>query len=149
MTDASSILMGASGRSAKFEKFKDSVDGTVVSISQRQQTAFRTNEPLVWKDGNPRLQVVITLQTDESADEDDDGMRTLFVKIPSQMQSQIANAVRKAGGQELQIGGRLFVRYESDKPTDASPAKQYIAKYEPPANGGGLPDGIDPDDLPF
>ena len=46
--DANTFLMGAGGRSAKFEQHKDEIDGIVVSSELRQQTKYGTGELMEW-----------------------------------------------------------------------------------------------------
>ena len=161
--DANTFLMGAGGRSAKFEQHKDEIDGTVVSIELRQQTKYGTGELMTWEDGNPRMQMVVVLKiTGDAVDEDDDLLRKVYIK--NQMQQAVKNAVIKAGETNMEVGGRLFVRYVSDAEPSRpgmSGAKQFIAKYAPPDRSVAVPEGdpslsggppddyIDPDDLPF
>lgn len=158
--DPNSFLMGSGGRSAAFKQHNDEVDGVVVSVEMRQQTKFGTNEPMTWDDGNPRMQMVVTLQvTGDAVDDDDDLLRKVYVR--GAMQGAVKNAVVKAGETGLEVGGRLFVRYVSDgEPASAgmSGAKQYFAKYAPPDRSVAIPEGgadgppadyQDPDDLPF
>ena len=153
---ANAFLMGAGGRSAEFKEHGDDVDGIVISAEPRQQTDFATKEPKVWKDGNPMMQLVVTLKISGPAvDEEDDLIRKLYVK--SQMTQAVKNAVLEAGQNGIANGGRLFVRYVGDAESSGpgmSGAKQYIAKYAPPTVP--VPDGepVDdreppPDDLPF
>lgn len=160
-TDAANqFLMGSGGRSAKFEQHKDEVDGFIVSTELRQQTKYGTNEPMTWDDGNPRMQMVVTLKiTGDAADEDDDLLRKVYVR--GQMQEAVKNAVVKVGETTLDVGGRLFVRYISDAEPSRpglNGAKQFFAKYEPPDRSVAVPDDgpsgppadyVDPDDLPF
>ena len=159
-TDPNAFLMGSGGRSAKFEQHQDEVDGLVVSSELRQQTKYGSNEPMTWDDGNPRMQMVVTLRvTGDALDDDDDLLRKVYVR--GQMQLAVKDAVVKAGEAGLDIGGRLFVRYVSDA-EPAKPglngAKQFFAKYAPPDRSVAVPDDqesyaevppIDDDDLPF
>ena len=149
--EANALLMGGGGKSASFKEHGDAVMGEVISMESRQQTDFTTSEPLVWEDGKPRMQVVVTLQTPDQEDDDDDGIRRIFVKVPSQMLAVIRQAVRQAGSAEMEEGGVLTVKYVSDaKPTKRglNGQKQYEAAYRPPTRSMRLPDDND-DDLPF
>ena len=156
--DANQALMGGGGRSASFKQHGDQVWGEIVSYELRQQMDFDDGSPLVWDDGKPRMQVVISLQTDLREDEEDDGVRRVYVKIPSQMRQAMQKAVVKAGAKGIVEGGKFLVRYMSDgepKKKGMSGQKQYFCKYEPPAYVLGQDDGFDdvppPDDdsLPF
>ena len=146
-TDPNTVIMGSGARSAAFKQHGDQVWGTIISSEVRQQTDFDSGKLLFWDDGKPRLQVVIILMTDEQADEDDDGLRAVYAR--GQMLKAIRAAVVKAGARGISDGGKLVIRYMSDaQPVrkGMSGAKQFFAKYEPPANVTVLPDG---DDAPF
>ncbi len=131
---ANAFLMGSGGRSAEFKQHGDEVDGIVVSAEPRQQTDYTTNAPKEWEDGNPMMQLVVTLQTSgEPIDDEDDLLRKVYVK--AQMTVAVRDAVKKAGENGLANGGRLAVRYVGDaepKREGMSGAKQYVAKYAPP-----------------
>jgi len=76
MIDSAALdLLEGGGKSAKFETVGDTTKGQVVSAESRQQTDYTSGEPLTWDDGNPRMQLVITLATDERDPDDptDDG----------------------------------------------------------------------------
>lgn len=144
--------MGAGGKSATFPDVGTEYDGYIASYEMRQQTDFKGGKPMTWDDGNPRMQLVVTLHTALREDDDDDGMRTLYVK--GNMQKAVRDAVAKAGARGIAVDGRLFVRYVSDGEAPGpklSPPKMYIAKYAPPVQA--IPDdgdpGPDPDDVPF
>ena len=77
---ANKFLMGGGGKSASFKSSGDSVSGVIASMEERQQTDFDSGKPLEWDDGKPKMHLVVTLLTDESVDEDDDGVRRLYVK---------------------------------------------------------------------
>ena len=156
--DPNDFLMGAGGKSAEFKKHDDQCWGTIVRYAMRQQTSFESGEPLVWDDGEPRMQMVLTVQTDEQDDDEDDGLRKLYVK--GQMQQALAGAVLKAGATGVTEGGRVLVRYISDaepKRQGMSGAKQYFAKYEAPTQAvpvdgdsyGEEPPEPDDSSLPF
>ena len=148
-TDANSFLMASGAASAKFEAIGATVTGTVVDFDMRDQTDFTTGKPLTWDDGNPRKQLVVTLQTEEQTEPDDDGKRRLFIK--GQMQGAVRDAVQKAGANGLAKGGTLTVQYYADgeqAKRGFNPPKLYRAKYAEPTMPVG--DGSDPGaELPF
>lgn len=146
------FLMGTGGRSASFKEPKAMVWGEIVHTELRQQTNFDSGDLLFWDDGKPRMQLVITLQTEEREDDEDDGLRKLYAK--GNMLKAIRTAVSKAGARGLSVGGKLAVQYTADgeKPKRGFAPKIYGAKYEPPVEYVAVPDddgGLDPDDLPF
>lgn len=147
--DPNSFLMGGGVPSAKFKNHGDEVWGVIVDASVRQQTDFETNEPLYWQDGTPRMQLVITLKTEQHEGPDDDGQRRVYAK--GKMLNTIREAVKKAGAEGIAEGGKLLVRYVSDgepKRRGMSGEKLYMAKYAMPEvvipedgfNDGGMPD---------
>ena len=153
VTDPNALIMGSGARSASFKEHKDRVWGTIISSEVRQQTDFDSGALLYWDDGKPRQQVAIILLTDEQSDDDDDGLRAVYAK--GQMLKAIRAAVVKAVQRGIEDGGKLLVEYVSDaepKRKGMSGAKQFFAKYEPPARMTELPaDGerYEEEALPF
>lgn len=136
-TDVNDFLLSGGVPSAKFPAVGTTVKGTVVSSVVTQQTDFTSNKPKFYDDGNPMMQVVITLQTDERdpAVDGDDGLRKIYVR--GQMTAAVREALRNAGA-KLAVGGTLAVQYTGDKPAEKpglNPAKVYRAQYAPPAAG--------------
>ena len=148
--EADALLMGSGGKAAKFATHGDQVVGIVIATRVSQRRDFKSKALKYWDDGNPQNELIITLQTGESVDEDDDGLRRVYAH--GRMLSTIGDAVRKTGAEGLRPGGKLFIRYVKDG-EPASPgmsgAKLYIAKYEPPAREIASAEEGDLDDLPF
>lgn len=149
--DPNDLLLGGGITAAKFPTIGTIVKGVVVRSEASQQTEFGSNKPKVYDDGNPIMQVIVTLQTDERDGSEDDGQRKLYVR--GQMMAAVSSAL-KAASAKLEVGGTLAVRYESDKPAEKpgfNPAKQYVAQYAPPTQGAELlaaaSTGIAADDL--
>lgn len=136
--DPNSLLTGGGGRSAKFENPGDIVAGEVTALRTTQQTDI-DGTPKFWDNGDPRWQVVVSLQTGLTEDADDDGIRNLYVKggmkTPT-MQKAVSDALRGAGVKILEEGGRLEVAFiglgTPSKPGLSAP-KQYAARYTPPS----------------
>lgn len=153
MTQAQSLeqqfLMGGGGAPAAFTA--DDATGTrrggrITEQPQlRQQTDFDTGELLTWDDGNPRMQLIVTVATDQRdpANPDDDGQRRFYVK--GNLQGAVKEAVKKSGAPGLEVGGSLFVtRTGRDEPKKRgmSGAWLHSAEYIPAAtnfvaNGDG------------
>ncbi|MFD7794366.1 hypothetical protein [Streptomyces sp. NPDC059759] len=136
---ADAFLMGGGGApTAKFPNPGTSVGGRITEKpTVEQQRDISTSEPKFWSDGNPMMQLVVTVQTEERDPEieDDDGRRRLFVK--GQMKNAVADAVRAVGGRGLEVGGTLTVTYSHDgqaKQRGFNPPKQYTATYALAAN---------------
>lgn len=151
--EADDFLMGAGGKSATFKVHGDAVDGYVTHAERRQQTDFKTKALKFYDDGNPMWQLVVTLQTEDREDDEDDGLRKVYIR--GQLTKAVQDAVRKAGEKGLREGGRLYVRYTGDaEPVgNLDGAKQYFAKYLAPTvavepNGASEYES-DTDDSPF
>lgn len=134
---ADDFLMGGGAPSAKFPAIGALVAGRIATQpTVEQQRDYTTGELKFWKDGNPMMQLVVTLATNDRSPEitDDDGTRRLYVK--GQMKTAIQQAVKTAGARGLEVGGVLTVRYVSDGPQDNprfSPPKQFTAHFAPAA----------------
>ena len=143
-TDVDRFLFGGGGKAAKFDQIGDSVEGKITDVQVSQQTSMDDNMPLVWPDGQPRMQLVITLQTQLKDDADDDGVRKLYAKggkyevaegTGSSMKDAIADAVKKAGARSIDAGGTLKVGHSGmGKKTNRgfSAPKLYRAVYTAP-----------------
>jgi hypothetical protein len=139
--DPNAFLMGGGGRSAKFANVGDVVEGTIAAPpTLRQQTDIKTKELKYWKNGDPIMQLVVQLQTDQRDDADDDGIRNLYVSggfKRASLQKAVADAVRAAKAPGLAVGGRLAVKFTGEEPPverGMDPAKLYQAKYTPPTD---------------
>lgn len=139
-TSATDFLLGGGGASAKFETIGDSITGIITGQEVRQQTDIATGDPLVWANGDPRMQLIVTLQTTLRDDDDDDGLRNLYVKGSKKAGSKslhdaVASAVRQAGAKGLEDGATLTVTYVGDEPSQTrgfNPRKLYTATYKAP-----------------
>lgn len=134
--DPNEFLMSSGIPSASFDAVGDKIVGTVVDVTVRQARDFVTGEPATWPNGKPKRQLVVTLQTDESSGELDDGRRRLFAlesAKPGSMLTAIQRAVRKSGA-PLEVGGRLAVVFVGEEPPSQrgfNPRKLYEAAYTP------------------
>jgi len=127
------FLLGGGAASAKFAQLGDTVTGTITVTPQlRQQTDYKTRKPMFWDDGQPKMQVVVTLQTDQRAAADDDGTRSVYIK--GDMQRATREALRASGAKGLEVGGTLTVVFVGEEPTSGDPKKLYQATYLPPSN---------------
>lgn len=137
--DASDFLLNSGqggGRAAKFDRIGQIYEGTIVSPPKKTvQTDIATKAPKVSKfSGQPLMQVLVQIQTKLREDQDDDGIRTLYVK--NKMATAVGTAMREAGVSRLEVGGYLQVGYTRDIPSDTPgfrPSKDFAAKYTPPA----------------
>lgn len=133
--DPNSLLTGGAPY-CKFETVGTVRKGTVVNMETAQQTDYDTGAPLVWEDGKPKLQVIVTLATDER-DPDipgDDGERRLFIK--GGMLSAFRAALRAVGAKGLNPGDLIAVQYTGDGTPSRrglNPPKQYACQVKPGA----------------
>jgi hypothetical protein len=145
MTDPNALLMGSGGAWAKFEQPGDKVSGEIVAVEARQATDLDGN-PRAWDNGDPIMEVVVTLQTDERSDGDDDGIRKVSIggsmKYASKKKATV-DAVRAAGAKGLEAGGTFALAYTGEgEPTKRgyNPPKLFQAAYKAPVAGVDLGD---------
>jgi len=111
------------------------VKGTILDADVTQQTDFKSREPKTWPDGQPMMQVVITLQTElrDPSVIDDDGQRRLFVD-GKRITEAVRDACRAANVKGLDVGGTLAVKFtglgEAPGPGLSAP-KLFRAEYKP------------------
>ena len=133
-------LMRGDVAAVKFPNPGDKVTGVIIApFEMRQQRDFKSGKPLVWDDGSPRKQIVITMHTDQidPKDPDDDGVRALHVRIPSDLRNQIRLAVKKANVPLPEVGGTLAITYVKDGEQanpKISPPKLFAVTYRPPTS---------------
>lgn len=144
MNDINNFLFGGGGHAAKFDKIGDKVKGVITNVELQQQTSLEDNTPLFWDNGQPRMILVVTLQTDLRDDEDDDGIRRVYAKGGKfeveegegvSAKDAIADAVKAAGAKSLDEGGELVVVHSGvakRKTRGHNPAKLFRAQYKAP-----------------
>lgn len=124
--------------------FKDATVGTVYEgvVTEAptlvQSRDFETGEPAYWpvkrpgETPNPKMSVVLKLEVDGEE-------RSVWAQKPSALFAAIGEA-QKVAGKRIEVGGTLAIKYTGDKPNDnprLNAAKQYAAKYTPPAAVAG------------
>ena len=75
----------------------DTITGTVVSVDYKQVNDFNTGEPAYFPSGDPEMQFVIVIQTDQRDDEDDDGRRTIYIPAWGSKKQALVDAMRAEG----------------------------------------------------
>ena len=137
---ADDFLLGGGGASAKFETLGDTITGVIESTEVNQQTDIKDGSPKTWDNGDPIMQLVVTLQTSLREDEDDDGKRKVYVKGSKKAGSRslhdaVATAVRNSGARGLEVGGTLTVTHDGVEPSKTrgfNDRKLYSATYAAP-----------------
>jgi hypothetical protein len=156
VTDEIERFIGSAIPACRFPERGTTWAGEILDMEVRQQRDLDGN-PLTWDDGTPRMQLVVTLQTDarDPSIDDDDGRRRLFVQ--GGMRSALRDALRRAKVRKPEVGGHITVTYVDDEPPRRrgfSPAKRYRVEYRPPAGpslaatDAALAD-VDDDEEPF
>lgn len=141
-TDAANFLMGGGLKGARFVKGQP-VKGVIsADPAVRQQTDFKTKEPKFFKNtGEPMMQLVVTVRTDQRDPEipNDDGTRGFYIK--GNLTKTVRDAVRAAGANNLEMGGELTLtwvsggpRYEGDQNWPTEAPKVHTASYVKPTN---------------
>lgn len=137
--DPNQFLMGGGVKSAAFpdKQFGTMVGGQIIREPElRQQTDFDDGKPKFYDNGDPMMQIVVHVQTDQRDPNtpEDDGVRAFYVK--AQMLQAVRMAVRAAGAKGLAQGGHLTIRYERDEPNSRGRGKDkkiYSAVYRLPS----------------
>lgn len=75
----------------------DKVRGPIVNVDYKQTTDYNTGEPAVFPSGDPKMQFVITIQTDQKIDDGDDGQRTVFIPGYGDRKTMLMAAIRECG----------------------------------------------------
>ena len=145
MSDVSSFLAPSGIPACKFPTIGTTVTGEIIAPPEvQQQTEIGTGKPLTFDDGKPRMQLVITIQTDlrDPEIDDDDGKRRVFVTGTKASEGGgMLGAFKRAGITDPQVGGTLTVTYTHDGARTSpaySPPKQYEVKYAPPNAAAGF-----------
>lgn len=120
-------VLGGGGGATAFTKdtpMGTTFRGPIVDATVQQIKDIRDGKPKVWDDGRPQQQIVIRIQTDHRVDEEDDGVRALYVKTWGVWKSALTEA-QAAGGfgrlSEALAPGNIFSdTYYGDKPAASS-----------------------------
>ena len=108
-------FMGSGFKTFPFDNPGDMVSGTVVELpTKEQQRDMKTGEPKVWPDGRPQWMFRVTILTELRDDEQDDGIRTLYLSW--KRLDAVRNAIRAAGAQNIEVGGKLALRFDAYGP---------------------------------
>lgn len=123
----------------------DRIEGEVVSSGRVQQTDFQSQEPLFWPNGDPRMMSKVTIQTSLSESDEDDGLRTIYLKggnfearegTGHSGEKALSEAMKAAGLKTLDAGTRIQIAITGlSKVTTRGfqPAKLWKIKLTPAA----------------
>lgn len=150
--DVNTFLQTQGAKAFTFEDVGATVAGEIVAMDLRQQTDMQTGEPLVWNNGQPRMVLVITLQTELQDDDNDDGQRTVWCRggnftvasgKGSSSLTAVKDALRRANATDIEPGGHLTVQYSGigkSSNKGFTPPKLYTAVYKAPTRNVSLDD---------
>jgi hypothetical protein len=129
-------LVANSGESApsffnKDSKPGDTVTGHITDVQVRQARDPQTNKLRTWENGDPTLQVVVTIQTDlDPVDENDDGARSIFIKWWGVQRKALLAALKAAGQEDLSDGQEFTATFVStEKATGRAMSDTKIYEY--------------------
>lgn len=112
------LLTSSSAPALSFKDAKvgDSFTGIITHAETAQVRDYETGNPKFWDDGNPQIQVVVTLATDyrDPAREDDTGERKAY--LPGQKLAALKAALKEAGRTTLEKGDIFTITYVGTKP---------------------------------
>lgn len=147
------FLSGSNAKAFPFDHVGDTVMGVIIEMKKTQQTDMESGKPVYWDNGDPKMMLRITLQTDLQDDDDDEGVRSVYLRGGNYTAATgkgtsslvaVKDAVRRSGAPDgIQPGGKLTLQYsgEAAKTNRAfNPAKLYVAAYEAPSMAVSLDD---------
>jgi hypothetical protein len=147
MTDSFDLNSGGGNPSFSFgpqgSQPGASVTGTVVDLAEVQQRNFDTKEPETWDNGDPKMQIRLTLQTElrDPNIPNDTGIRDVYLRGRKRPHDNGAksticaalDAVRAATGDtKMARGARFAIQWVSGMGFSGDP-RNYQASYAPPA----------------
>ena len=118
--DIDSALHG--GSKSFFNQYStpgDTISGTITKVDVKQVTNFQTKEPEFFPSGDPKKQVILTLQTSLREDADDDGKRSVYIPLWGGKKAALGEAMRAAGMKEasaaLALGNTFTARFVGEE----------------------------------
>lgn len=97
----------------------DTVTGTIAKVDVKQVTNYKTKEPEFFPSGDPKKQVILTLQTSLREDADDDGKRSVYIPLLGGKKAALGEAMRAAGMKEastaLALGNTFTARFVGEE----------------------------------
>jgi hypothetical protein len=111
------LLTGKSVPSISFKDAKvgDSYTGVITDLETAQVRNYETGDPEFWEDGNPKLQIVVTLATEYGDDAEDDGERKVYL-FGQKLQAAKA-AMKEANVTKLEKGFTFTIAFAGEKPS--------------------------------
>lgn len=132
-----------SSKGAKFEQPGTSVSGIIENVTANQIRDFKSRQPKFFDDGQPQMQVLVTINTGvtDPMVEDDDGRRTVYIKGFGLQRHAWLQALHNAGlrkAAEVRPGDRFtatFTGFGEAKPGMNAPKLfEYVIEHQSPAD---------------
>lgn len=132
-----------SSKSAKFEQPGTSISGIIENVTANQIRDFKSRQPKFFDDGQPQMQVLVTINTGvtDPMVEDDDGRRTVYIKGFGLQRHAWLQALHNAGlrkAAEVRPGDRFtatFTGFGEAKPGMNAPKLfEYVIEHQSPAD---------------
>jgi len=146
MDDANDFLFGGGAKAFPFEQLGDKVTGEIKVMKKQQQTDMQSGEPSFWNNGEPKMMLRIELQTDLQESEEDEGMRSIYLRGGNYSASKgsgtssllaVKDAVRRAQASNgIEVGGILTMEltgFGQASSKGFNPPKLYTASYRAPS----------------
>ena len=110
---AISDALASGGTYLKWEHPGTTYTGIITDVAMRQARKYESTELDTWEDNTPKMQIVITLNTDyrDQAQQDDDGTRMASINLWSGQKKALVAACKAAGVAEPQTGQRFTVTH--------------------------------------
>lgn len=144
--DAQSFLMGSSNPGFSFRTPGDRIVGQIIGEpTVQQQKVFNTNDPAFWPSGDPKIQMLLPVQTSfrnwegvatPEVGRPDTGARTIYVK-GKHFEAGLKRAILEAGARFLAVGGWVDITFtgEDMESKAGSKPKLFAIRYMPPPPG--------------
>lgn len=132
-----------SSKGAKFEQPGTSISGIIENVTANQIRDFKSRQPKFFDDGQPQMQVLVTINTGvtDPMVEDDDGRRTVYIKGFGLQRHAWLQALHNAGlrkAAEVRPGDRFtatFTGFGEAKPGMNAPKLfEYVIEHQSPAD---------------
>ena len=132
-----------SSKGAKFEQPGTSISGIIENVTANQIRDFKSRQPKFFDDGQPQMQVLVTINTGvtDPMVEDDDGRRTVYIKGFGLQRRAWLQALHNAGlrkAAEVRPVDRFtatFTGFGEAKPGMNAPKLfEYVIEHQSPAD---------------
>lgn len=128
------LLCGSAGKSAfaKDDAVGTTVTGVIIGTEVHQQADIKDGTPLVWENGDPHMQLVVSLQNDPRCGAEDNGCRALYVKGSKTPRSKslhdaVRAAVQEVGVKGIEVAGSPTVAVATPAPAVAAAPAPVLA----------------------